>query len=579
GQSLTKQFPELSESARSILARSAILDGEIAALDAAGRPEFALIQPRIMAASASGIKKMSEEHPVTYFVFDILYLDGEDLRPLPLRDRRARLERVIPTGAAIRFSQELKGSPAELLRVAREHRLEGVMAKQAASVYESGRSADWLKVKIVNEQEFVIGGFTATGRRAFGALLLGVYDSGKLRFTGKVGAGFDEKSLASIYRRLKPLIVKKSPFSAKLDLRDAIQFVQPELVCRVRFADWTRDGRLRSPVFLGLQIDKKPANCVREPAGAAAVPPANVPNAAVPDNPVVDGHTLKLTHLSKPLFPGGETKGDLLHYYDGVAEWLLPHLRDRPLMLRRYPNGIDAEAFFQKNPPPQFPDFIRAPSTDPAFKEFIVCNGRAGLLYLTNLGCIDQNAWMSRIASITEPDFVLIDLDPYQCSYDQVVEAALAVEELLTGLHVKGYPKTTGGDGMHIYIPIAPGHTYQQARSFAEILLHLTAAQRPDLFTKPRATRKREPGKVYFDYVQIGQGKTISTPYAVRPYPGAPVATPLDWSEVRRGLSPLQFTIKTALHRFRREGDLFAPVLAGTQKLAPILKKLENPAR
>jgi bifunctional non-homologous end joining protein LigD len=276
----------------------------------------------------------------------------------------------------------------------------------------------------------------------------------------------------------------------------------------------------------------------------------------------------------------GYAKRDLLNYYDAVADLLLPHLKDRPLSLRRYPNGIAGEAFFQKRADKGFPDWIHteliAEKEGDEPRPMVICNDRATLLYLTHLGCIDENPWMSRIGSLDSPDFILIDLDPYKCAYNQIVTAAQVVRRKLDQLGLASYPKTTGGDGMHLYIPVAPEYTYEQIRTFAEIVAHIVTAERTDLFTTPRAVEKRQSGKVYFDYLQIGRGKTISAPYVLRAYPGAPVATPLEWDEVKEGLLPSNFHIRNALDRFSKTGDLFQPVLNNRQHLEPAMKKLES---
>ncbi|MGH9601237.1 MAG: non-homologous end-joining DNA ligase, partial [Terriglobales bacterium] len=299
---------------------------------------------------------------------------------------------------------------------------------------------------------------------------------------------------------------------------------------------------------------------------------------------MVDGQRLKFTNLNKVFYPReGYTKRDLINYYDAVADLLAPYLRNRPLSLKRYPDGIEGEYFFQKDAPGSFPEWLRTEAI--AFHErdqpthFVVCDNCATLLYLANLGCIDQNPTMSRIGSLDNPDYILIDLDPHGCEFDRIVEAAQLVRRKLEVLGLDGYPKTTGGDGMHLYIPIEPEYSFAQARSFAEVLARLMANERPDLFTTPRSLARRQTGKVYFDYMQIGEGKTISAPYVLRAHPGAPVATPLEWREVVAGLSPAQFHIGNVLDRFARLGDVFQPVLNQRQRLESALEKLEHLVR
>ncbi len=270
----------------------------------------------------------------------------------------------------------------------------------------------------------------------------------------------------------------------------------------------------------------------------------------------------------------GYRKRDLLNYYDAVAPLILPHLKDRPLSLKRYPNGINADFFFQKEVAESFPKWLRTGMADGI--QHVIGEDRATLLFLVNLGCIDHNPWMSRVGSLEHPDYVLIDLDPHECGFEKIVEAALVVRAKLDRAELESYPKTTGGDGMHLFIPLEPRYTYEQARTFAQLLAELVAHERPDLFTTPRAVSRREKGKVYFDWAQIAQGKTISAPYVLRAYAGAPVATPLAWREVTPRLKPEQFHIGNALARFDRVGDLFERVLRRPQELEPALEKLSG---
>src|SRR5208283_681329 len=317
-----------------------------------------------------------------------------------------------------------------------------------------------------------------------------------------------------------------------------------------------------------------------------AQPKTRAATALIPEKPAevvldVDGHSLKFTNLNKVFYPAdGVTKRDVINYYDVVAEFILPHLRDRPLSLKRYPNGIDQKFFFQKDAE-NFADWVRVEPIESETRggadiHYVMANDRATLLYLANLACIDQNPWMSRVGSLDKPDFALIDLDPVECPFDLIVEAAQLVEEKLRLIGLEGYPKTTGGDGMHVYIPLEPIYTYEQVRSFAEILAHVVTGDNPDLFTTPRAVAKRKKGRVYFDYLQIVEGKTIAAPYVLRAYAGAPVSTPLEWKEVKKGLQPTDFTIHNAVERFRERGDLFAPVVTHPQRMEKAIARLSD---
>ena len=583
GHSCEKQYPELSVIPHYIAAGQAILDGEIAALDEKGAARFELIQPRIAQSDPNAVSHMARSRPVVYFAFDLLYLNGYDLRQVALIERKQLLESILTPTAVLRYSEHFPGAGDAMLQAARETGIEGLMAKRANSRYESRRSNEWIKLKIVERQEFIICGFTAGERDHFGALVLGLYEKGKLAWAGNVGTGFDQKALAFLRQKLDPLTASKSPFPGAPKVGKDVTWVKPELVAEVKFANWTGEGRLRAPVYLGLRPDMNPRDCVREVAGQATGPSEEqlLPDTSNEVTLTIDRHPLKFTNLNKVFYPAeGIVKRDLLNYYDAVAPLILPHLKDRPLSLKRYPNGIEQQFFFQKDAPLTFAPWLRAEEIQSDHKEapirYVFAQDRASLLYLVNLGCIDHNPWMSRSPTLDNPDFVLIDLDPQDCPYDMIVEAALLVREKLDAIGLKGYPKTTGGDGMHIYIPLEPVYSYEESRTFAEILAHLVQRDRPELFTAPRAVSKRQKGRVYFDWVQNGKTKTIAAPYVLRAYPGAPVATPLAWSEVQPGLTPGQFNIHNAPERFAKTGDLFAGVLSKPQRLEEPLQELEK---
>jgi bifunctional non-homologous end joining protein LigD len=620
GNRCEQQYPELHDLPRSVRAKQAILDGEIVVMDEQGRGRFQLIQPRI-SVKGSGVQKLAKDSPATLILFDLLYLDGYDLRGVPLTERKALLEQIVAETERWKISKVFSTDGQQMLEAARNLDLEGFVAKEPSSVYESGkRSRSWWKVKIVEEQEFVIAGYTKGEREYFGALVLGVYEGTKLRHAGQVGTGFDHATMKAIHSRMKPLVANKCPLDPVPRMKDVI-WLEPELVCQVRFHEWTHDHMLRAPVYVGLREDKPAREVIKEEPVKAKAPvkkatkkatnkalsgtPSNEP-AAVSSHrstkPVmdsaqlqfsgkealleVDGHQLKFTNLNKVYYPAQKyTKRDVLEFYDRVSSWLLPHLRDRPLSLKRYPNGIEASYFFQKDTPEYYPDWIqREPIQEheasdrkkEKMNHYVVANNRATLLYLANLGCIDQNPWLSRVGSLDHPDWVLIDLDPVECPFDLIVEAAQIVHQILERFHLRGYPKTTGGDGLHIYVPLDPIYSFDQARSFAEILATLAAHQSPELFTAARTVNKRKKGTVYFDWMQIGTGKTVAAPYVLRAYDHAPVATPLEWKEVKRGVKPTDFNITNAIERFEKVGDLFSPVLAGGQRIEDALRHADG---
>jgi bifunctional non-homologous end joining protein LigD len=597
GNSYDRQFPELTVMPNYVRAESAIVDGEIAVLDSKGRATFGEIQPRIHQTDPNSIAHMARKTPAVFFAFDLLYLDGYDLRNAPLRERKAALEAVIEPSDRIRLSQHFTTSGEQMLEAARQAGLEGIMAKQWDSKYEDRRSRCWLKVKIHGQQDFVICGYTLGERTTFSSLVLGVYDRGKLEWAGNVGTGFNDQSLGTIFKKLKEIRTDKRPFDrAPAMLRDA-EWVEPKLVCECKFTEWTKDGKLRAPVFLRLRSDKSPEECVREAAPVERESPAAadqmeqqgslpvvkngdfIPKRVKEYTVQIDGRSLRFSNVDKIYYPKDRfTKRDVINYYAAIAEYILPHLEDRPLSLKRYPNGIHEEFFFQKDIPETYPKWLRI---EPIYSEhrgepirFVVCNDISTLLYLTNLGCIDQNPWMSRIHSLDNPDYILIDLDPQECSFEKIIQAMGLVKNVLDEIGLEGYPKTTGGDGMHVFIPIEPRYTYEQARSLAEILSQLVVSENPDLFTTPRSVAKRRRNRVYFDYLQISSGKTIAAPYVLRAYDGAPVATPLTWDEVKPGLHPNQFNLTNAVARFRESGDLFKPVLTKRQRIEPALRRL-----
>ncbi|HLW54486.1 MAG TPA: DNA ligase D [Candidatus Angelobacter sp.] len=601
GNNMDKQFPEVCEALlAAVKAETAIVDGEVVAVDENGIPSFQLLQNRtgFRKAVNTGVKAQA----LGFFAFDLIYLNGYDLRKAALIDRRRLLQSILLPSNTVRYSDHFAGKGEELLEAVRARGLEGIVAKRADSRYESRRTSTWIKLKVTNQQDFVVCGFIEGEREYFGALVLGYYredDKKKkeLVYAGNVGSGFTQQSLKSVHESLQPLITKKPTLSDVPKEIGQVTWVKPELVCVVKFNSWTDDMRLRAPVFQGMRMDASPEDTVPEvpqrlsdDAAAETASSANSP-AKIRSEPLlaadaaevtlnIGGHSLKFTNLKKVFYPAdGYTKRDVINFYAAVADLLVPHLQGRPLSLKRYPNGINADFFFQKDTTSHFPEWLHTeliPTTEKKKAKMAIADDKASLLYLANLGCIDQNPWMSRVGSLDCPDFILIDLDPYYAGYDRIIEAAQLVKGKLDLIGLKGYPKTTGGDGMHIYIPLEPQYTYAQARTFAEVLARWIIAERPELFTTPRNVAARQKGKVYFDYLQIAEGKTISAPYVVRAYPGAPVATPLSWDEVRPGLKPQQFHIGNVLRRFERVGDLFEDVLKKPQQMEKALEKLSG---
>jgi bifunctional non-homologous end joining protein LigD len=586
GTNLDKQFAAVAAAlAQSVKADAAIIDGEVVALDDIGNPSFQRLQNMTGFGTKSAVKGAAPF--LNFFAFDLLYLNGYDLRKAALIDRRQLLMSILLPSDVVRYSEHFVGKGDELLQAVRAKGLEGIIAKQAQSRYESKRSASWIKIKVTCQQDFVVCGFILGEREPFGALVLGYYKDKKLIYAGNVGSGFTQQSLKAVFEKITPLVAKKPVLNdVPKDVGEVI-WVKPELVCAVKFTSWTKDDRLRAPVFLGMSTEVAPEEVVRETGLtgesllAEETEQESKRETLLPADKAeitldIDEHRLKFTNLNKVFYPAdGYTKRDVINFYAAVADLLVPHLQGRPLSLKRYPNGIDHDYFFQKDAS-GFPDWLHREelADDEESKTRVICDDKASLLYLANLGCIDQNPYMSRLKTLEHPDFILIDLDPYHCGYDRIVEAAQLVREKLRLIGLTGYPKTTGGNGMHVYVPVEPIYSSAQTRQFAEILARWVAAERPDLFTTPRMVSAREKGKVYFDYLQNASGRTISAPYVLRAHPGAPVATPLKWEEVVPGLKPAQFHIANVLRRHERVGDLFEGVLKKPQELGPALERL-----
>jgi bifunctional non-homologous end joining protein LigD len=563
GNDLTQRFSECAHKvAASLRTADAVLDGEIAALDEQGRSRF------------SGLQEGSGTLAVV--VFDLLEVDGEPLIDLPLAERRARLEELVVRGAgSVLVSPQFDDGEA-LLHAAREQGLEGVVAKRLDSSYQPGRRVpEWRKLKVRQGQELVIVGYTrGQGRRSgrFGALVVAVNEAGGLRWAGNVGTGFTDAEIDRLLKLLRPLERPDSPLAETPKMprvrRGDVVWVEPKLVAQVEFVEWTHEGRLRAPVYMGLREDKHASEVRKE-------------REPVPSAIRKGRRELRLTNLDKPFWPEeGITKGDLLAYYRDVAEVLVPHLRDRPFTMKRHPDGWQGKHFFQKQAPSHMPDWIpRSPqpaSTREGEKKIIdyaLVNDELALLWMVNMGCIDMHAWSSRVDKPERPDWVMFDLDPSEgATFENVVEVARLVKETLDLLELESFPKTSGSRGIHVLVPVARRHTFGDARDFASIVAGALARAHPGLVTTEWAKAKRRG--VLVDANQNRPGATNASVYSVRPRAGAPVSTPLRWDEVTPGLDLAAFTMDAVLDRVAREGDVYAGVLSGKQSLTQALKAL-----
>ncbi|HEY0055348.1 MAG TPA: DNA ligase D [Pedobacter sp.] len=588
---------------------NAVIDGEILVLNDKGISDFGALQNWRSEADGN----------LVYYVFDILWYEGRNLMELPLIQRLAILKEILPTSDdRIRQSKVFAANGIEFFAAAEKIGLEGIIAKKAASTYTSDlRSKEWLKIKVQRRQEVIIAGFTkneGTGK-SFSALVLAINDSEGLRYVGKVGTGFSESLQKEMMAQFKPLITDKSPFEVEPDVDKPSRFrpkrlgakptwLKPELVCEVAFAEVTTEGIFRQASFKGMRTDKKASEIILEtPKDTAEVveeaenqehetvkkpvkPPKDKDRKTLL-NPTdetqvrkICGHDLKFTNLSKVYWPEeGITKRDMFNYYYRVAEYILPYLKDRPMSLNRFPNGIHGKSFYQKDVKGKAPEWVTKTfpytTSDGEHKEYLVGSDESYLLWMASLGCIEMNPWFSRVQSPDNPDYCVIDLDPDKNTFEQVIEAALEVKKVLDAVGVPCYPKTSGSTGIHIYIPLGAKYSYDQSQMFARMIVNLVHKQIPEYTSLERMIANRK-GKMYLDFLQNRPGATIAGPYSLRPKPGATVSMPLHWDEVKPGLTMRDFTIHNSVDRLKVEGDLFKGVLGKGIDLEPVIKKAQS---
>jgi bifunctional non-homologous end joining protein LigD len=534
-------------------------------------------------------------------VFDLLNLNGQDLREMPLIQRKELLQEVVKQldDPSVIYSEHVLTNGEKLFEKARKKEWEGIIAKKADSVYEEDRrTMNWLKMKVLNEQETIICGYTAPrgSRKKLGALVLGVLeDGGKLRYVGHCGGGLNGELIDMLYEKLQPLRQKAPVFKEKIKTNMPVTWVKPTLVCQVKFSSWTEGGHLRQPIFLGLREDKpasevyqetaKPLNmATTRKAATAAKKTAQQPTAASMENErtlKLNNKMVKLTNQQKIYWPDEKiTKGQLVDYYLSVAKYLLPYLKDRPMSLHRYPNGIKGSSFYQKDLDVEnTPDWIKTISLHAASTgkdvDYLLCNNEATLAYMINLGCIEVNPWLSRVSHLDNPDYLVMDLDPEGISFKAVVETALCIRDILDGMKLTGFCKTSGASGLHIYIPTGAKYGYDTCRLFGEYIARLTHQQLPGSTSVVRAKSARKK-KVYIDFLQNSRGQTVAAPYAVRPRPGATVSAPLEWHEVNDQLQITDFTIHNMLQRLQEKGDLWQPTQQEKNNLQQVIKEIEK---
>jgi bifunctional non-homologous end joining protein LigD len=613
GNDYTGVFPEIARAVKALPVDECIIDGEVVVLDAQGIPSFARLQRRGGLKSSIDVQHAAVELPATFYAFDLLAFEDFDLRPLPLSERKRFLMDVVPKLGPLRALDHIEREGEAFLEKVTEMGLEGIIAKKADAPYRRGRSAQWLKIKAEPTGDFIIVGFTEPkrSRAHLGALQLGDMVNGKLVYAGRVGTGFNEALLTELKTMLDPIVRPDPPCagpciapgadpqpSEAIPETSTTTWVDPVHVCEVRFREWTPDGVLRHSAFLRLRTDKLPHECERQkwavhahdeasdvPAdeadgiGSSAAladhalpPPPPPPKAAIQK-------TVNFSNPKKIYWPAeGYTKGDLIEYYRGVSQWLLPYLRNRPVVLTRFPDGIEGKSFYQKDAPEFAPEWMR---TVPIWSEetqrdirYFVCDDVESLLYIANMGSIPLHIWGSRVGSLELPDWCVIDLDPKEAPFSDVIRTAQVLHRICESAGLPDFVKTTGKTGLHIMLPLGRQFTYEQTRTLGELLARLVLRELKDIATITRHVTKRGD-KVYLDYLQNRHGQLIVAPFSVRPLPGASVSMPLEWHEVNESLDPRAFTIMTAIGRMEKLGaDPVLPVIDAKPDLVEVLERL-----
>ena len=582
----------------------AVLDGEIVVINENGISQFGALQN--WRSEADG--------DLIFYIFDILWMDGHDLRELPLKERRNILKRLLPPFETIRFSEGFEKSGIQIFESVKEMGMEGIIAKKLESRYhENDRTREWLKIKSHKRQEVVIGGYTLNegSNKIFSSLLVGIYKKGELVYTGKIGTGFNHKMQEVLVKKFKPLIIQSAPFSKTPDVNKSSRFrpdppgakavwLKPKLICEVSYIEMTSDGVMRHPSYEGLRMDKKPGSVVEEKEipeekirgldkkkdQKIIIMASNGKTRKTLLNPSeetqvknINGHELKFTHLSKIYWTKEKlSKRDMLNYYYQVAPFILPYLKGRPQSLNRYPDGIEGGGFYQKDVKGKAPEwtekFAYRSEGDQRDKEFLVCRDEASLLYMASLGCIEMNPWSSTIEKPDYPNWCIIDFDPDKNPFNQVIEAANLTHEILESIGADSYCKTSGSTGIHIYIPLGAKYTYEESKEFARAIVTAVHAEIPRFTSIERPTAKRK-GKIYLDFLQNRPQATLAAPYSLRPKPGATVSMPIHWQELKKGLRMQDFTIRNAIQRIEKEGDLFKPVLGKGINMKKALESLK----
>ena len=601
GNDLTGSFPEVVRSVRALPVTRAVLDAELVVPDENGRPSFQALQKRARVSRSLDIRRAAAGSPAILYGFDLLGFEDRDLRGLPLLERKRLLRMLLPPLGPVRYLDHFDQDGEALMAHAVTLGLEGVVAKKADSTYRAGRSPHWLKIRADRTADFVVVGFTSPrgSRDGFGALQLADRVEGELVYAGRAGSGFTTKQLASVRKTLESLVRKKAPcngprpWPSEDDVPDArpipgagdTTWVEPELVCEAQFKEWTEEGLLRQPVFLRFRDDKAPEDCERQrDRGIEGWRDRGIEGSrdrGIEGEREAAPKTVALSNLKKVFWPAeGYTKGDLIEYYRAIAPWMLPYLRNRPLVLTRFPDGIEGKSFYQKDAPDFVPAWMQ---TVPIWSEdtqrdinYFVCNDLETLVYVANMGAIPLHVWASQIDVLERPDWCIIDLDPKSAPFSDVVKVAQALHRLCEEIDLPHFIKTSGASGLHVLIPLGQQCTFDQSRTLGELLSRVIATELREISTMVRPIKGRD-GKVYLDYLQNRHGQLLVAPFSVRPLPGAPVSMPLLWREVTQRLDPSKFTIATALKRMEKLGtDPVRAVLDTAPDLPQVLERLAN---
>ena len=620
GNDITRKYPEIVTSARECLkeCKSTIIDGEIVALDEKGIPSFQAHQRRMNVEGIKDILILSAEVPCTFYAFDVLYYEYKDLKKSSYLDRRGILSQLVRPNERIKISDYIEEKGIEILKHSKELGLEGIMAKHTSSIYSEGvRSRDWLKIKNIKTQDCVVIGYTkGIGNRInlFGSLLLAVYctKERKFRFVGHTGSGFDYELLDKVYSKLQEIRIDSMPIEHLPYMNRKTMWVKPLLVAEVKFNEWTKDGIMRTPIFLRFREDKKPIECTIEGDNPTNGNSNNL-DYQIKKQPQ-DIMKPKISNPNKIYWPKTRdhtefTKKDLINYYELVSPLILPHLNDRPLSLNRYPDGIYGKSFFHKNWNQSKPDFVKTAQIHSEQRNdninYLVCNNKESLLWIANLGCIEMHPWYSRIndfdscnsssllyeekCGLNFPDFIVFDLDPYIYSgkekkgqepeynkqgFRATVELALDLYDFLRELKISSYVKTSGKSGLHIYVPIINSYPYEQTRNLSEIIAKIMISKYPKKVTTEWNTSERK-GKVFFDYNQNSRGKTLASVYSLRPTAAATISMPLKWKKLD-SILPTDFTISSVPHLVSKDNDIWDGVLTEKQNIGEIISKVKQ---